>query len=145
SNKLNEVREIADRITTLRRGKVVDTVPREGATEASLARMMVGREVLLRVEKKPSQAGDVLLHVEDVHVVDERGLEAVRGVSLDVRGGEIVGVAGVDGNGQTELVDALTGLRKASGGTIVVGGRDVTQASAHEFLQEGVGHIPEDR
>jgi general nucleoside transport system ATP-binding protein len=145
SHKLNEVLEIADRITTLRRGKVVDTVPREGATEASLARMMVGREVLLRVEKKPSQPGDTLLHVENVHVFDERGLEAVRGVSLDVRGGEIVGIAGVDGNGQTELIDALTGLRKASEGTIVVGGRDVTHASAHQFLEEGVGHIPEDR
>jgi simple sugar transport system ATP-binding protein len=145
SHKLNEVLEIADRVTVLRRGKVVDTIPREGATEASLARMMVGREVLLRVDKQPSRPGDTLLHVEDVHVHDERGLEAVRGVSLDVRAGEIVGLAGVDGNGQTELIDALTGLRHPSHGTIVVGGREVTHASAHAFLQEGVGHIPEDR
>ncbi|HEY8408683.1 MAG TPA: ABC transporter ATP-binding protein [Gaiellaceae bacterium] len=145
SHKLNEVLEIADRITVLRRGKVIDTIPREGATEQSLAQMMVGREVLLRVDKQPARPGETLLHVENLHVHDERGLEAVRGVSLDVRAGEIVGLAGVDGNGQTELIDALTGLRHPSEGTIVVGGRDVTTASAHRFLQEGVGHIPEDR
>jgi len=145
SHKLNEVLEIADRITVLRRGKVIDTIPREGATEQSLAQMMVGREVLLRVDKQPARPGETLLHVENLHVHDERGLEAVRGVSLDVRAGEIVGLAGVDGNGQTELIDALTGLRHPSEGTIVVGGRDVTTASAHRFVQEGVGHIPEDR
>jgi general nucleoside transport system ATP-binding protein len=145
SHKLNEVLEIADRITVLRRGKVVDTIPREGATEQSLARMMVGREVLLRVDKQPAHPGETLLHVEDLRALDERGLEAVRGVSLDVRAGEIVGLAGVDGNGQTELIDALTGLRRPSAGTIVVGGRDVTSANAHTFLEEGVGHIPEDR
>jgi len=145
SHKLNEVLEIADRITVLRRGKVVDSIPREGATEEGLARMMVGREVLLRVDKQPARPGETLLHVEDVHVVDERGLEAVRGVSLEVRAGEIVGLAGVDGNGQTELIDALTGLRHPSQGTITVAGRDVTNASAHAFLEEGVGHIPEDR
>jgi len=145
SHKLNEVLEIADRVTVVRRGKVVDTIPREGATEQSLARMMVGREVLLRVDKQPSHPGETLLHVEDLEVRDERGLEAVRGVSLDVRAGEIVGIAGVDGNGQTELIDALTGLRHPASGSISVGGRDVTTASAHTFLQEGVGHIPEDR
>jgi general nucleoside transport system ATP-binding protein len=145
SHKLNEVLEIADRITVLRRGKKVDTIPREGATEPGLARMMVGREVLLRVDKKAPRAGDILLDVEDVHVIDERGLEAVRGVSFQVRSGEIVAIAGVDGNGQTELIDALTGLRKPSEGKIVVGGRDTTRASAHQFLEEGVGHIPEDR
>src|SRR4051794_4012079 len=105
SHKLNEVIEIADRITVLRRGKKVDTIPREGATEASLARMMVGREVLLRVDKTPHSPGEVLLDVEDVHVVDDRGLEVVRGVSFQVRAGEIVAIAGVDGNGQTELID----------------------------------------
>jgi simple sugar transport system ATP-binding protein len=145
SHKLNEVLEIADRITVLRRGKKVDTIDRAGATEASLARMMVGRDVLLRVDKQPSKPGETLLHVADVHVVDDRGLEVVRGVSLDVRAGEIVAIAGVDGNGQTELIDALTGLRKTTEGTIAVGGRDLSRASAHEFLDEGVGHIPEDR
>jgi simple sugar transport system ATP-binding protein len=145
SHKLNEVLEIADRITVLRRGKVVDTIPREGATEHGLARMMVGREVLLRVDKKPASPGEPLLQVENLHVFDDRNLEAVRGVSFEVRAGEIVALAGVDGNGQTELIDALTGLRRASEGRIVVGGRDVTRASAHAFLEEGVGHIPEDR
>jgi simple sugar transport system ATP-binding protein len=145
SHKLNEVLEIADRVTVLRRGKKVDTIQREGATEASLARMMVGRDVLLRVDKRPAKPGETLLRVDDLHVVDDRGLEAVRGVSLDVHGGEIVAIAGVDGNGQTELIDALTGLRKPASGSIVVGGRDVTRASAHEFLDQGVGHIPEDR
>jgi general nucleoside transport system ATP-binding protein len=145
SHKLNEVLEIADRITVLRRGKKVDTIAREGATEAGLARMMVGRDVLLRVDKKSSQPGEPLLKVEDLHVFDDRGLEAVRGVSFEVRAGEIVAIAGVDGNGQTELIDALTGLHHASQGKIVVGSRELTRASAHEFLQEGVGHIPEDR
>src|SRR5204862_908272 len=96
SHKLNEVLEVADRITTLRRGAVVGTVPVAGATEEGLARMMVGREVLLRVDKKPPQPGAPLLHVENLNVIDDRGLEAVRDVSLEVRGGEIVGIAGVD-------------------------------------------------
>ena len=116
SHKLNEVLEIADRITVLRRGKKIETVSREGATEASLARAMVGREVLLRVEKTPAQPGEVLLAVKDLHVSDDRGIEKVRGVSFEVRAGEIVGIAGVDGNGQTELIDAITGLLKSESG-----------------------------
>ncbi len=145
SHKLNEVLEIADRITVLRRGKKIETVPREGATEASLARAMVGRDVLLRVEKAPPQAGDVLLSIKDLHVRDDRGIEKVRGVSFDVRAGEIVGLAGVDGNGQTELIDAITGLMKTESGTIEVAGRALREASAREMLDAGVGHIPEDR
>ena len=145
SHKLNEVLEIADRITVLRRGKVVETVPREGATEAVLARMMVGREVLLRVEKQPSHPGETLLEVQDLHVVDDRGLEAVRGISFEVRAGEIVGIAGVDGNGQTEMIDAITGLRRIASGRVAVAGKDVTTDSVHERLDEGLGHIPEDR
>jgi general nucleoside transport system ATP-binding protein len=145
SHKLHEVLEIADRVTVLRRGKTIETLPREGATQPQLAKLMVGREVLLRVDKKPAEPGEPLLEVEDLHVVDERGLPAVRGVSFTVRAGEIVGLAGVDGNGQTELVDALTALTKAQSGTIRVGGRDVTRESARQRLDEGVGHIPEDR
>jgi general nucleoside transport system ATP-binding protein len=145
SHKLNEVLEIADRITVLRQGKRVDTVPREGATQEGLARMMVGREVVLRVEKAPAQPGEPLLEVEDLVVLDERGLAACRGVSFDVRAGEIVGIAGVDGNGQTELIDALTGLRHPGSGRFVVGGKDLTKATAREVLDTGVGHIPEDR
>jgi general nucleoside transport system ATP-binding protein len=145
SHKLNEVLEIADRITVLRRGKTIDTVPREGATEESLARAMVGREVLLRVEKEASQAGESLLEVRDLHVLDDRGIEKVRGLSFDVRAGEIVGIAGVDGNGQTELIDALTGLQKIESGTVKIGGRDLTHATARSALDLGIGHIPEDR
>jgi simple sugar transport system ATP-binding protein len=145
SHKLNEVLEIADRITVLRRGKKIETVPREGATEASLARAMVGRDVLLRVEKAPPQTGDVLLSIDDLHVRDDRGIEKVRGVSFDVRAGEIVGLAGVDGNGQTELIDAITGLMKTESGTIKVAGRELRDASARKMLDAGVGHIPEDR
>jgi simple sugar transport system ATP-binding protein len=145
SHKLNEVLEIADRITTLRRGNVVDTIPAEGATEEGLARMMVGREVLLRVDKSPPTPGPPLLQVESVSVVDDRGLTAVRDVSFEVRGGEILGLAGVDANGQSELIDAIAGLRPVAAGRIVLDGRDITHAPAKEILDAGVGHIPEDR
>jgi ABC-type uncharacterized transport system ATPase subunit len=145
SHKLNEVLEIADRITVLRQGKKIDTVPREGATREGLARLMVGREVVLSVEKPPAEPGETLLEVEDLVVVDERGLEAVRGVSFEVKAGEIVGIAGVDGNGQSELIDALTGLRSLSAGTIAAAGENLTSANARKHLDAGVGHIPEDR
>ena len=146
SHKLNEVLEVADRITVLRRGKKVETVPKEGASEESLARAMVGREVLLRVEKTPAKPEEPLLEVADLHVFDDRGLEKVAGVSLTVRRGEIVGIAGVDGNGQTELIDALTGLRRASAGTIAVAGQNVGgHLTARRMLDLGVGHIPQDR
>jgi ABC-type uncharacterized transport system ATPase subunit len=145
SHKLGEVLAIANRITVLRRGKTIETVPREGATEESLARLMVGREVLLRVEKTLADPGEPLLTISDLRVNDERGLEAVRGVSLEVRAGEIVGIAGVDGNGQTELVEAITGLRKPEAGRIIAAGEDVTAEGSREALDAGVGHIPEDR
>jgi simple sugar transport system ATP-binding protein len=145
SHKLHEVLAIADRITVLRRGVRVDTVARAGATEAGLARMMVGRDVVLTVEKGPSQPGEPLLVAKDLVVHDERGLETVRGVSFEVRAGEIVGIAGVDGNGQTELIDAITGLRRIERGQILAAGRDVTAESAREVIDSGVGHIPEDR
>ena len=146
SHKLNEVLEIADRITVLRRGKMIDTVPREGATEEGLARSMVGREVLLRVEKPPATPGEKVLELRNVGVRDDRGLEKVRGVSLQVRAGEIVGIAGVDGNGQTELIEAITGLRSRESGGIFVDGKEMSlNASARAMLEAGVGHIPEDR
>jgi simple sugar transport system ATP-binding protein len=145
THKLNEVLDIADRVTVLRRGKTIETVPRAGATEASLARAMVGRDVLLRVEKTPAEPGDVLLSVRDLHVRDDRLIEKVRGVSLDVRAGEIVGIAGVDGNGQTELIDALTGLRRIESGTVTIGDHELTHAKAKAALDAGMGHIPEDR
>jgi general nucleoside transport system ATP-binding protein len=145
SHKLNEVLEVADRVTTLRRGVVVDTIDAEGATEEGLARMMVGREVLLRVDKKAAQPAEPLLQVENLSVIDDRGLETVHNVSFQVRAGEILGLAGVDANGQSELIDAIAGLRHVNSGRIVVDGHDMTNAHARETLDAGVGHIPEDR
>ena len=145
SHKLNEVLAIADRVTVLRRGKMIETLPTAGATEEELARRMVGRDVILRVDKTQSNPADPILVVEDVHVNDDRGLEKVRGVSFEARGGEIVAIAGVDGNGQTELIDAMTGLRRVEQGRVLVEGRDVTGASARHHFDVGVGHVPEDR
>jgi simple sugar transport system ATP-binding protein len=145
SHKLNEVLEISDRVTVLRRGEKIDTVPTEGATEASLARLMVGRDVLLRVEKPEAKPGAPVLEVADLHVRDERGLEAVKGVSLEVREGEVVAVAGVDGNGQLELVQAIAGLRSPESGRVAIGGRDVSGLGVRATTEAGVAHIPEDR
>jgi simple sugar transport system ATP-binding protein len=146
SHKLHEVLEVADRITVLRRGRVIGTVPTQGATEEGLAKMMVGREVLLRVDKKPATPEDAVLSVEDLHVFDERGLEKVRGVSFQVRSREIVGIAGVDGNGQTELIDALAGLLPFTAGRVTLDGKTAGgSATAREMLDYGLGHIPEDR
>ena len=145
THKLNEVLEIADRITVLRRGKLIETLPAAGATEESLARLMVGREVLFRVEKTAPEQGETLLAVEGLHVRDDRGIAKVRNVSFQVRGGEIVAIAGVDGNGQSELIDAITGLRKLEAGRVEISGIDVTRDSAREHFDKGVGHIPEDR
>ena len=145
THKLNEVLDIADRITVLRRGKLIETLPAEGATEASLARLMVGREVLLRVEKTSAEPGEPLLQVDELRVHDDRGLEKVRGISFEVRAGEIVGIAGIDGNGQTEMIDALAGLRSIDSGTVRIDGDDVTRDSVHGHFEGGLGHIPEDR
>ena len=145
SHKLNEVLEIADRITVLRRGRKIETLPTAGATEEGLAKLMVGREVLLRVDKSPARPSEPLLVVEDLRVLDDRELEAVRGVTFEVRAGETVGIAGVDGNGQSELIEALTGLRPVASGDFRVGERRLTGASTHRILDSGIGHIPEDR
>jgi simple sugar transport system ATP-binding protein len=145
SHKLTEVLAIADRVTVLRRGEKIDTVPTEGATEQSLARLMVGRDVLLRVEKKSVKPGEPVLEVEDLHVRDQRGLEAVRGVSLTVRGGEVVAIAGVEGNGQLELVQAIAGVVVPESGRVSIAGEDVTGEGVRETTEAGVAHIPEDR
>ena len=145
THKLNEVTEVADRITVLRRGKKIETLPVAGATEAGLARLMVGREVLLRIDKTAAQPTKALLSVNGLTVEDDRGIEQVRDVSFEVKGGEIVGIAGVDGNGQTELIDAIAGLRKPKAGKVVIGDEDVTGDSCKECLDAGLGHIPEDR
>jgi general nucleoside transport system ATP-binding protein len=145
SHKLNEVLDVSDRVTVLRRGKKIDTVPTEGATERSLARLMVGRDVLLRVEKRDHAPGEPLLELDDVAVRDDRGLPAVRGVSLNVRGGEIVGVAGVDANGQSELIEAIMGLRRLERGSMRVAGTDVTDRDTRDTIDAGIGCIAEDR
>jgi ABC-type uncharacterized transport system ATPase subunit len=145
SHKLNEVLDVSDRVTVLRRGKKIDTVQTEGSTERSLARLMVGRDVLLRVEKPANEPGEVVLDLQNVSAADDRGLPAVRDVSLQVRAGEIVGLAGVDANGQSELIETITGLRKPESGSVRVDGRDVTGRNVRDTLEAGVGHIAEDR
>ena len=145
SHKLNEVLDIADRVTVLRRGEMIDTVSTEGATERSLATLMVGRDVLLRVEKPDHKPGEPLLQVSGLAARDDRGLPAVRGVSFDVRAGEIVGIAGVDANGQSELIEAIMGLRKPDDGSVRVDGLDVTHLGPRDTLASGVSHIAEDR
>ena len=145
SHKLGEVLEIADRVTVLRRGEKIDTVSTEGATEQSLARLMVGRDVLLQVDKPAAKPGEPVLTVEDLRVLDDRALEAVKGLSMEVRAGEVVALAGVDGNGQQELVEAIAGLRSPVSGRIEVMGEDVTGRGVRATTEAGVAHIAEDR
>jgi general nucleoside transport system ATP-binding protein len=143
SHKLREVQAIADTITIIRRGKVVGERP-PTATDTELAALMVGRPVQLRVSKKPAQPGDVVLDAQDLTVAGEHGTPVVDDVSFQVRAGEILGVAGVQGNGQTELCEALLGLRPASG-SVLLNGRDVSHATPRDRLRAGIGYIPEDR
>jgi simple sugar transport system ATP-binding protein len=145
THKLKEVLAIADRITVLRDGRVVGSTTPAQTNEAELAAMMVGREVLLRVEKGPANPGEEVLAVRDLQVLDARDQLVVRGVAFTVRGGEILGIAGVQGNGQAELVEALTGLRDVIGGQMVLHGHDVTHARPRTITEEGTAHIPEDR
>jgi ABC-type uncharacterized transport system ATPase subunit len=145
SHKLYEVLEIADRITVIRRGRVIGTREPKATNEDDLAEMMVGREVQLVVDRGESHPGDVALTVKDLHVRDERGHEAVRGVTFDVRQGEILGIAGVAGNGQDELVGAITGLRRPSSGTITLEGHDITVWNPRQLTNFGVGNVPGDR
>jgi simple sugar transport system ATP-binding protein len=145
THKLKEALKIADRIAVLRRGKVVGEVDPKAATESQIAEMMVGRPVQLTVEKNSAKAGDVVLKVTDLTVLDADGRTHVENVSFEVHAGEIVGIAGVQGNGQTELVEALTGLRKATSGVIALDGKDLTHSNPRERHQMGMAHIPEDR
>jgi simple sugar transport system ATP-binding protein len=145
THKLKEVMAIADAITVLRNGRVVGTTVPEETNEQQLAAMMVGREVVLQVEKSPAEPEEPVLAVEDLEVIDDRNNRAVRGISFEVKAGEILGVAGVQGNGQTELVEALTGLRTVEAGQVRIAGEPVTGASPREILEHGVAHVPEDR
>jgi ABC-type uncharacterized transport system ATPase subunit len=144
SHKLKEVQAIADTITVIRRGKVVGQRP-PTASDEELAALMVGRQVALRVSKQPAKPGDVVLEVSDLRVDDERGQHAVDGVSFQVRAGEILGIAGVQGNGQTELCEALMGLLPAAGGSVRLDGREITAHSPRQRIRDGIGYVPEDR
>lgn len=145
THKLKEVLAVADRITVMRAGRVVGTAKPKETNEAKLASMMVGREVILTVKKDAAKPKDVVLDVRDLHVEDDRGLETVRGVSFEVHGGEILGIAGVQGNGQTQLTEALTGLRPVKSGKFILAGKDVTGLPPRPITEAGLGHIPEDR
>jgi simple sugar transport system ATP-binding protein len=145
SHKLNEALELADRIVVLRDGKSVGEVDPATATEEQLAEMMVGRPVDLLVQKESAQPGDAVLTVEDLVVLDDRDHRTVNGVSFQVRSGEIVGIAGVQGNGQTELVESITGMRPSLAGHVFVSGEDVTESNPREIHRLGIAHVPEDR
>ena len=145
THKLKEVLAVADQITVLQRGRVAGVVSPQEATEASLAALMVGRDVILQVDKSDAHPGEPVLVVRDLRVEDDRGHLAVDGVSFEVRAGEILGVAGVQGNGQTELVEALTGLRTPIDGEVRIAGHETAYASSRQIMELGVAHIPEDR
>ncbi|HTW98048.1 MAG TPA: ABC transporter ATP-binding protein [Acidimicrobiales bacterium] len=145
THKLKEVLEVADRITVMRLGRVVGSTTPAETDEASLAAMMVGRDVELVVHKEPASPGDAALELAGLTVVDERGVIVVDGVDLTVRGGEIVALAGVQGNGQTELAEAISGLRAVSAGSIRFGGSEVTRSSPRSRIRAGLAHVPEDR
>jgi len=144
THKLKEVRAVADVITVIRQGRVVDTVS-PSLSESELATAMVGRSVSLTVAKVDVAVGAAVLELRNVTIRDDRGVAVVNNVSLDVREGQIMAIAGVQGNGQTELVEAIAGLRHVESGTITLGGRDITNASPRHILDAGLGHVPEDR
>lgn len=144
THKLKEVMAISDNVTVMRRGRVVGTMPTRGTSVEELARLMIGREVE-EAQKSPRRAKGVVLWVERLSALDDRGHQALRDLSLSVRGGEIVGVAGVEGNGQRELAEVLTGLRRATGGSFSLHEKEVTNQSPRQLRANGVGHIPEDR
>lgn len=145
THKLREVLAVADRITVMRAGRVIGTVTPQETNEAKLASMMVGREVILKVDKSEARPQEEVLKVENLHVLDERGLEAVRGVSFEVRAGEVLGIAGVQGNGQTELAEALTGLRRVRSGHVMINGKQMADKPPRPLIETGLSHIPEDR
>jgi general nucleoside transport system ATP-binding protein len=145
THKLKEVVEIADRITVIRRGRVVGSTTPEQADERALAEMMVGRQVQLEVVKNPPNTGDTVLEVKNLIVLDQRYQVAVDDISFVIKAGEVLGVAGVQGNGQTELVEALTGMRRAQEGVISLLGNDISGANPRKITEMGVAHVPEDR
>ncbi|HUX38637.1 MAG TPA: ABC transporter ATP-binding protein [Rectinemataceae bacterium] len=145
THKLKEIKEVADTCTVLRRGRLIGTVPVAETSEERMAEMMVGREVNFHVEKGPATPGEVVLRLEGLNVRNSKGLMGVKNLSLEVRAGEILGLCGIDGNGQTELIKALTGLASVESGRILLAGRDIAGSSIKHRIDAGLGHIPEDR
>ncbi|ACB61274.1 MULTISPECIES: ABC transporter ATP-binding protein [Exiguobacterium] len=146
THKLKEIMEVADRCTTIRRGKYIGTVDiDETMTQSRLAEMMVGREVNFNAEYSKATPQELVLDIKDLVVKDSRGIKAVDGLNLDIRAGEIVGIAGIDGNGQTELIEAITGLRKADSGEIFLNNKSIKNLKPRKVTEAGVGHIPQDR
>ena len=145
THKLDEIRAVSDRVTVIRRGKSIETVEIAGATNQDLAEMMVGRSVSFTTDKKASNPEEVVLSIKDLVVNENRGVPAVKELSLDVRAGEIVGIAGIDGNGQSELIQAITGLRKVKSGSITIKGQEVVGLSPRKITEMQVSHVPEDR
>ena len=145
SHKLNEVMEISDRITVMRQGEVVDTVKKTDTNPRELSRMMIGREVFLNIQRIATQVGKPVLAVDNLWTSGEKELSKIRGISFNVRAGEIVGIAGVDGNGQSELIEAIVGLRKVEKGTVTLNGIDITNKSSRFIRDVGLTHISEDR
>ncbi|OKQ71964.1 heme ABC transporter ATP-binding protein [Streptococcus pneumoniae] len=145
THKLDEIRAVSDRVTVIRRGKSIETVEIAGATNADLAEMMVGRSVSFKTEKQGSKPKEVVLSIKDLVVNENRGVPAVKNLSLDVRAGEIVGIAGIDGNGQSELIQAITGLRKVESGSIELKGDSIVGLHPRQITELSVGHVPEDR
>ena len=145
THKLREVLEVADRITVLRHGRVVGTSDPTAATQQTLATLMVGRDVSFEIDKPPARPGRTQLEVRDLVVTDDRGFDSVSGLNFTVREGEIFGIAGVEGNGQRELVEAIAGMRTPASGTIEISGVDLTGAGPRQMHEHGVGHVPEDR
>jgi simple sugar transport system ATP-binding protein len=135
----------SNRIVVMRNGRLVGETTPGACSEQSLAKMMVGRDVVLRVEKEPGHPGDRVLTVEDLVVLDDRKLEAVKGLSLEVRAGEVVGIAGVDGNGQRELIESIMGLRRPQSGKVLLLDKDITHAATDKTIGAGVSHVPDDR
>lgn len=145
THKLDEIRAVADSVTVIRRGKSIETVAVEGATNQDLAEWMVGRSVSFKTEKIKASPKEVILSIKDLVVNENRGIPAVKGLSLDVRAGEVVGIAGIDGNGQSELIQAITGLRKVKSGSITIKGEEVVGKTPRKITEMQVSHVPEDR
>ena len=145
THKLDEIRAVADTVTVIRRGKSIETVEVAGATNQDLAEWMVGRSVSFKTEKVAADPKEVILSIKDLVVNENRGIPAVKGLSLDVRAGEVVGIAGIDGNGQSELIQAITGLRKVKSGEILIKGENVVGKTPRKITEMQVSHVPEDR